>query len=465
MVSLPVSLVDFREDLRSQIVELEDWLTRPEPSQLDLPPDQELARQVDELKARIKSWEGKIPAHTEPGSLLIRRLLSLSTTELSRLLELRSQVSKLSPSTSLELLNEVGQLKLVEFKLESKIYEHQTGRLGASKAAPASTPTETTRWLQIGQLMADRYRVEAIIGRGGTGAVYRVTDTRTPQEWAIKELWSDIADAERLGLQNQLAAEISMLSKLRHPNLPRIVDAFENGNRHYIVMDYIRGRDLKAVLREVGPLPLALVVDLGTQMANVLDYLHSQPQPIIFRDLKPANIMVDVDGKVKLVDFGIARLFLPEASGDTQAFGTPGYAAPEQYGRGQSDKRTDVYTLGATLHELLTGRDPGETPFQFPLVSSLRPETPRALEALIAKCVAMNPDDRYPSLKEVLPELKKALHAEPAPIVEAPPTARIADAPIVVIMEPAAPKTGRLTQLLNTVRTKLLGPGAGNTPS
>ena len=470
MVSLPVSLVDFREDLRLQILELEDWLTRPEPSSLSLPADDELSRQVEELKARIRVWQGKAPPPSEYGCLLIRRLLSLSTTELSRLVELRSQVSKISPGSSMDLLNEVSQLKLESLKLEGEVYEHETGRLGVASAQPTASVAEPTRWLAVGQMMADRYRIEAVIGRGGTGAVYRVADTRTPQEWAIKELWSDNADAESLGLKTQLAAEITMLSKLRHPNLPRIVDAFETGNRHYIVMDYIRGRDLKAVLREMGPLPIDRVVHLGCQLANVLNYMHSQPQPIIFRDLKPANIMVEADGKVKLVDFGIARLFAPEASGDTQAFGTPGYAAPEQYGHGQSDKRTDVYTLGVTLHELLTGHDPGQTPFRFPPVTSLRPEVPRALEALIAKCVSLHPDDRYPSLQEVLEDLKTSLlpeaKPEPAPtpdepeaVAESPPN----PAPTVEFVEAPSSKTGLLSNLLQTVRTKLLKPGTPRT--
>lgn len=315
-------------------------------------------------------------------------------------------------------------------------------------------------------MLAGRYKIEAVVGRGGTGAVYKVADTRTPQCWAVKELWSDNANAEHLGLKRRLMAEITMLSQLRHSNLPRIVDAFESDGRDYIVMDFIHGRDLRNIVREAGPLSLSLVVSFGTQIASVLDYLHCQPQPIIFRDLKPANIMVDVNGKIKLIDFGIARLFMPEATSDTRAFGTPGYAAPEQYGRGQSDKRTDVYTLGATLHELLTARDPGETPFRFPPVRSLRPEVPVALENLIAKCLALNPDDRYSSLKEVLSDLSKALtpvEPETTEATEAPPEKP--REPIIAIMRPAAPKPGFFSSLLNTMRTRILRPGTADSES
>ena len=189
----------------------------------------------------------------------------------------------------------------------------------------------------------------------------------------------------------QFRREAQLLRRLRHPNLPPVSDEFAIGDRNYLVMEYVPGSTLQQMLdRGEGPFPESRVVAWANQLCDVLDYLHRQQPPIIFRDLKPANIMIDREGTVKLIDFGIARLFTPGKSRDTTTLGTPGYAAPEQYGKGQTDARSDLYALGATLPFLLTARDPADEPFKFPPARRLNPAVPAELEAVVARAVATN---------------------------------------------------------------------------
>ncbi len=230
-----------------------------------------------------------------------------------------------------------------------------------------------------------------MLGEGGMGSVYLATDTRLPRQWALKELIQNTQDeAERLQAEQSFVAEAQILSGLNHPSLPRVVDFFQENGRHYLVMDYVEGTTLEQVL-EKGPLSAGEVIRLGVQMCEALEYLHGQAQPVIFRDLKPANIILTRSGKPMLVDFGIARVFRQGAGTDTRALGTPGYAAPEQYGRGQSDHRTDLYALGATLHHCLSGSDPGESPFQFASLENVSEE----LNRLILRAVSLKPEDRF----------------------------------------------------------------------
>jgi len=189
-------------------------------------------------------------------------------------------------------------------------------------------------------------------------------------------------------------------------------------------MDFINGVTLEDRLAKTsGPLDVKQVTDWAGQLCDVLDYLHSQQPPIIFRDLKPANIMLDSDGKIKLIDFGIARHFKAGKATDTTSFGTAGYAPPEQYGKGQTDARSDIYALGATLHHLLTGRDPGDNPFTFAPVRSLNSRAPEAIEHAIMKAVEQDPARRWQDVRQ----MKRALTAPPpmpqsGSVAVAPPT-------------------------------------------
>ncbi len=251
--------------------------------------------------------------------------------------------------------------------------------------------------LEEGKKLAGRYLVERVLGRGGMGAVYLVSDSRIPgKKWAMKELW-DYGDPDtRKLIQDTFQQEASILATLNHPNLPRITDFFVDGNRKYLVMDFVEGKTLEEVFAETPPpLPVDKVLGILTQLMEALGYLHGQDPPVIFRDLKPANIMVGPDGKVMLIDFGIARIFSRGKTKDTVIMGTPGFAAPEQYGTGQSDPRSDLFGLGATLYFALTGVDPSDNPFHFSTLSKINPEVYPRLEKAVLKLVQMDPGDRF----------------------------------------------------------------------
>ena len=251
--------------------------------------------------------------------------------------------------------------------------------------------------------MQGRYKVASILGQGGMGAVYLVEDQRLfDKKLALKELLDILPDpAARAQALQQFQQEAKLLAYLSHPNLPHISDYFNESGRQYLVMEYVDGQTLEAILQKTsGFLPEAQAVEWAIQVCDALEYLHGETPPIIFRDLKPANIMLDKSKRIKLIDFGIARLFRPGKTKDTQAMGTPGYAAPEQSGTGQSDVRSDVYALGATLHYLLTKRDPASQPFVFPLCKALNSSASVQLDGFIAKATASDPLKRYQAMGE-----------------------------------------------------------------
>src|SRR6266700_3284006 len=210
-------------------------------------------------------------------------------------------------------------------------------------------------------LLKERYRVLVPVGQGGFGAVYKVEDTWSGNRLlAMKEInLSVLTTQEALEATNAFNREVSLLSNLTHPNLPRIYDHFTDREHWYLVMDFIEGETLEQYLdRKLnGCLPLAEVLAIGIQLCTVLNYLHTREPAIIFRDLKPANVMRTPSGHLYLIDFGIARHFKPGQTADTIALGSPGYAAREQYSKAQTQTtpRSDIYSLGATLHQLLTG--------------------------------------------------------------------------------------------------------------
>ena len=261
-------------------------------------------------------------------------------------------------------------------------------------------------------LLAGRYQLLKSIGQGGMGAVYKAADTRfNNRPVAIKEMSSTGLTPARL--QEAEAAfehEAHLLADLLHPNLPRIYEHFTENDRSYLVMDFIEGQTLEEYLEQKGggPLPVDQVITWAEQLCDVLNYLHSHQPPIIFRDLKPANVMISDSGHVYLIDFGIARFFKPGKQHDTVALGSPGYAAPEQYGKAQSTPRSDIYSLGALLHHLLTGVDPSEQPFFFRDASQINPAIDPAFDTLLKQMLAMDSDRRPASAQEVLNALKGA---------------------------------------------------------
>ena len=268
----------------------------------------------------------------------------------------------------------------------------------------------TTGTLPEQTLLNGRYQLETRIGQGGMGAVYKAIDTRfNNRALAIKEM--SRAGLSPSSIQEAEAAferESHLLADLLHPNLPRIYDHFTEAERSYLVMDFIEGQTIEDYLEQAngGPLPLEQVLNWGEQICDVLSYLHNHQPPIVFRDLKPSNVMIS-GSHIYLIDFGIARIFKPGQSHDTVALGSPGYAAPEQYGKAQSTPRSDLYSLGALLHCLLTGVDPSEQPFFFRPASHLNPAVPRELEELLQHMLEMKAENRPASAEEIDQALRR----------------------------------------------------------
>ncbi len=262
--------------------------------------------------------------------------------------------------------------------------------------------------LEAGYLLNERYRIIRVIGKGGMGTVYQAEHIRLDTILAVKEIRAQAGSEEdELAMLEQCEQEARFLVRLNHPNLPKVTDAFTDHDRFFLVMEYIDGVTLDHKQRGAGKTGLnpAQVVEWALQIADVLAYLHSQHPPIIFRDLKPANVMVQQDGLIRLIDFGIARRFQPGASKDTSLLGSVGYSPPEQFGKHQTDHRSDIYSFGATLHHLLTGKDPSHSPFKFESVMKLNPAVPEALSVLIERCTRLETTDRPTNIHEVALEL------------------------------------------------------------
>lgn len=218
-------------------------------------------------------------------------------------------------------------------------------------------------------LFQDRYLIMGKLGEGGFGSVYKACDTQRANELvAIKETClRGLAAEARMEAIDAFQREAELLSQLDHPSLPRLHEQSSQGEQWYLVLEFIDGETLEEYQEKVPNKRLLLseVFRIGLQLCDVLEYLHSQQPPVIFRDLKPSNIILAPHEKTYLIDFGIARFYKPGRNRDTIAFGSPGYAAPEQYGKAQTTPRADIYSLGAVLHQLLTGRDPSEAPLNF----------------------------------------------------------------------------------------------------
>lgn len=266
--------------------------------------------------------------------------------------------------------------------------------------------------LTSGTVLQGRYMVMGGLGAGGFSSVYRARDLRFPSVTrlcAVKEMVIGTADPEMRELTiKSFEREASMLAMLNHPAIPDIFDYFTDGNRSYLILEFVPGQNLQQWLDETDEyLDEQKALDWALQVCDALAYLHGQkPQPIVFRDLKPSNIMLDPYNHIRLIDFGIAKLF--EANEDKGTMiGTAGYTPPEQY-RGEATPAVDVYGLGATLHHLLTRQDPRqETPFTFNErpIRAANPAISRAFEAIIMRCLAYDPKDRYPdamALREAL---------------------------------------------------------------
>lgn len=303
--------------------------------------------------------------------------------------------------------------------------------------------------LPVGIVLARRYRVLAQLGEGGMGSVYKVEDTaRRSKVFALKELLDDsTASSEDVAwAQKHFDDEIALMQHLKHPRIPSFVESFYDSGRRYFVMEYIPGETLEQRLeRTHGPLPERDVLRWMMSICDVLTYLHGQRPPIIVRDLKPGNIMVTPDGDARLIDFGIARTYKRGQRTNTENLGTMTYASPEHLGKTQTDPRSDIYSLGATMYHLLTGHEP--VPLQTPAPGSLRqlqPTISAATEDVVIRAMQLDPLRRF----QTAGELRAALgRSRDAFVVAAPTVPSVAaggrkNAPVVLPrgagMSPAA---------------------------
>ena len=270
-----------------------------------------------------------------------------------------------------------------------------------------STYDNKTGKLSPQSMLHHRYLIVGQAGRGGMSAVYQAVDTKYGNHHvAIKEMsQGNLGTNEITEATSRFQQEADLLGSLHHPNLPTIYDGFSEDGRSFLVMEYIDGKTLLQMLKDTGgrPLPVAQVLDYAIQLCDVLIYLHSHNPPIIFRDLKPTNVMVKGNGHVMLIDFGIARFFKEGQAQDTVFLGSPGYAPPEQHGSSQTNPRSDLYSLGATLHCCLTGRDPfhASDRFAFPPVQQMNPLVPLELDQLIQRMVSLDEQQRPNNAFEV----------------------------------------------------------------
>lgn len=255
--------------------------------------------------------------------------------------------------------------------------------------------------LKVGDLIDGKYKILNEIGRGGMSTVYLAINEKANKPWAVKEVRKNGISNREL-VKQSLMVEINLLKKLKHKGLPSIVDIIDQQDNYLIVMDYIEGITLENIMQEDGVQPQEKVVDWAIQLCDVLQYLHTRKPVIIYRDMKPSNIMLRSDGSVVLIDFGTAREFKERHVEDTTCLGTQGYAAPEQFGgMGQTDERTDIYSLGATMYRLVTGHNPSEPPYEMYPITHWNPRLSTGLEGIIAKCTSKDPKSRYQSVQEV----------------------------------------------------------------
>lgn len=254
---------------------------------------------------------------------------------------------------------------------------------------------------EIGTVLEGKYEIVKEIGRGGMSVVYLAMDMRLRKNWAVKEIKKQGRDKNDEIAVNSLLTEANLMKRFNHPALPRIVDIIDNGTTIYVVMDYIEGQSLDVVLKEFGVQSEEDVIKWAKQICDALSYLHSQKPPVIYRDMKPSNLMLD-DGNIKIIDFGIAREYKEENLADTKVLGTKGFASPEAY-NGQTDARSDIFSLGMTMHNLLTGVYPQGNAYA--PVRNYVPELSEGIELIIDKCVEPAAENRYQSCADLLYDL------------------------------------------------------------
>lgn len=288
---------------------------------------------------------------------------------------------------------------------------------GEVEATPAAAAPTQQVDEAIETPLQGRYRLENELGRGGFGAVYKAWDVNLSRPCAVKENLDTSTEAAR-----QFAREANVLANLSHPSLPRVTDHFSvSGKGQYLVMDFVDGEDLASILERQTTVPIQQALEWIIQVADALEYLHDQEPPVLHRDIKPANIRITRKLRAMLVDFGLVKLYDPNLQTTLGARAvTPGYAPPEQYGKGKTDARTDIYALGATLYHLVTGAEPLESVQRLsgesmPTAQQLNTHVPPGLSQSIERSLALDPAQRYQNVAE----FRRALAASQSSPAEA----------------------------------------------
>ena len=264
----------------------------------------------------------------------------------------------------------------------------------------------------LGQKIADKYELVQLLGRQGIVRTYIGKDL-SGNAWTVKvcdKSSPNFSEHQR----NAILQETHMMIKFNHPAIPKVKDLIENEKQIIVVREYIEGITLQELLTKSGPFSENDVKYYAQSLAAVLLYLHRFDPPYIYRDMKPMNVLVTNSRAVKLIDFGIAMEYKPGAQNDIDYLGTRGYAAPKQYGgKGAIDQRSDIYGLGITMHQLLTGIAPNELPYEMPPVRRVKPEVSKGMEYILQKCIAPNPDERYHNCEELLLDLNNIQNLPP----------------------------------------------------
>lgn len=254
--------------------------------------------------------------------------------------------------------------------------------------------------MEIGQIYFDRYEVVALVGDGGTSKVYQVRHIKLGNYWAIKAI-------DKKQIYGDIVDEAHILKELNHHAIPKIVDIEDTDEHFFIIEEFISGETLKAHKVRVGDISKNQIINWCIDLVNVISYLHGQSSgPIIYRDIKPENIMITTENQLKLVDFGIARVYKENLSRDTLPLGSRGYAAPEQFGGSQSDERTDIYGFGVTMYFMLTGKHLGEPPYSINEGLLEDEDVSNILINIVKKCCEPIPSNRYQSVDAIMEDLK-----------------------------------------------------------
>lgn len=247
-----------------------------------------------------------------------------------------------------------------------------------------------------------KYIIRKRIGIGGMSSVWLAEELGTANIWAIKDIDKTSKAFKAMMRADGKLSEVEIVKNLNHPFIPHVNDVYEDDTSIQIVMEYVDGRNLKDILLKRGPIAEPLAIKIVKDLTEIFIYLHTRPDPVIYRDLKPGNVMVQSDGEIRLIDFGVAILMNEDK--DRKALGTRGYAAPEQF-KGIANAKSDIFTLGATLYSLLTGIIPSEKGYDYSDVLERNPSVSPKLANIITKATSENPDDRYINASEFLKDL------------------------------------------------------------